>query len=90
MTDAIAGHDPKDATSLASAPTSATTQIERSISGLRIGIDRDYALQGIDPGQAASIEEALKVLAKPRRTHRRGDHAGSLGNARHVAIDLRP
>ncbi len=63
MYDAIAGHDPKDATSLASAPTSATTQIERSISGLRIGIDRDYALQGIDPGQAASIEEALKVLA---------------------------
>ncbi len=63
MYDAIAGHDPKDATSLASAPTSATAQIERSISGLRIGIDRDYALRDIDPGQAASIEEALKVLA---------------------------
>jgi amidase len=63
MYDAIAGHDPKDPTSLAIAPTSATAQIERPISGLRIGIDRDYALQGIDPGQAASIEEALKVLA---------------------------
>lgn len=63
MYDAIAGHDPQDATSLASPPTSATAQIERSIRGLRIGIDRDYALRGIDPGQAASIEEALKVLA---------------------------
>ena len=62
MYDAIAGHDPKDPTSLPSAPTSATAQIERPIKGLRIGIDRDYALQGIDPGQAASLEEALKVL----------------------------
>lgn len=63
MYDAIAGNDPKDRTSLASAPTSATAQIERPIGGLRIGIDREYALQGIDPGQAASIEEVLKVLA---------------------------
>lgn len=30
--------------------------------GLRIGIDRDYALRGIDRGQAAALEEALKVL----------------------------
>ena len=31
--------------------------------GLRIGIDRKYHLAGIDAEQAASIEEALKVLA---------------------------
>jgi amidase len=29
---------------------------------MRIGLDRDYALQGIDTGQAAAIEAALKVL----------------------------
>jgi amidase len=30
---------------------------------VRIGIDREYALAGIDRGEAASIDEALKVLA---------------------------
>ena len=63
MYDVIAGHDPKDPTSLANTVTAATARIERPIRGLRIGIDRGYALQGIDAGQAASIEEALKVLA---------------------------
>jgi amidase len=63
MYDTIAGHDPKDSTSLTTPVAGATAQLERPIKGLRIGIDREYALQGIDPGQAASIEEALEVLA---------------------------
>ena len=29
---------------------------------MRIGLDRDYALKGIDSGQAAAIEAALRVL----------------------------
>jgi amidase len=60
--DAIAGHDPRDATSLAGPVAPALPQIRQRINGLRIGIDRDYALKGIDAGQAASLEEALKVL----------------------------
>ncbi len=63
MFDAIAGHDPQDATSLTDPTPSAVAQVGQRIDGLRIGIDRDYALKGIDPGQAASIEDALKVLA---------------------------
>ena len=61
--DAIAGHDPQDSTSLTDPSESAVAQTGQGIDGLRIGIDRAYALKGIDPGQAASIEEALKVLA---------------------------
>ena len=34
----------------------------RGVEGLRIGVDREYALAGIDRGQAVSIEEALKLL----------------------------
>lgn len=61
--DAIAGNDPKDSTSLTDPSPSALAEAGKGIEGLRIGIDRDYASKDIDPGQVASIEEALKVLA---------------------------
>ena len=63
MYDAIAGHDPQDATSLADAVPSAVAELGGGVKGLRIGIDRKYHLTGIDAEQAASIEEALQVLA---------------------------
>jgi amidase len=62
MFDAIAGSDPKDATSLREAAPKALADIARGIDGLRIGIDREYALAGGDRGEAMSIEEALQVL----------------------------
>ena len=40
-------------------------QSGQGVRNLRIGVDRPYALKGIDSGQAAAIEEALKVLADP-------------------------
>jgi len=60
--DAIAGHDAKDPTSLRDPVTSAVADLSKGVDGLRIGIDRDYALTGIDRGQSAAIEDALKVL----------------------------
>jgi amidase len=60
--DAIAGHDPKDSTSLRDPVTSVVGELSKGVDGVRIGIDRDYALKGIDRGQAAALEEALKVL----------------------------
>ena len=60
--DTIAGPDPLDATSLADSPPSALAQVGQGVEGLRIGIDREYATKGIDPGAVASIEAALKVL----------------------------
>jgi amidase len=62
MHDAIAGRDPRDTTSLVRPSARAAAQIAQPITGMRIGIDREYALKGINVGQAASIEEALKVL----------------------------
>lgn len=60
--DAIAGSDPKDTTSLPQPSPSAFSDIARGIDGLCIGIDREYALDGVDRGEAMSIEEALEVL----------------------------
>jgi len=62
MFDAIAGHDSKDPTSLDAPPANALEDLSQGMSGLRIGIDRDYALKGIDSGQAAAIAAALEVL----------------------------
>jgi amidase len=62
MFDAIAGHDPGDPTSIDAPPPNAFREVGQSIRGLRIGIDRKYALEGVDKGDAAALEEALKVL----------------------------
>ena len=61
MFDAIAGRDPNDPTSL-EAPTQAFKELTTDIRGVRIGLDREYALTGTDSGQAAAIDSALQVL----------------------------
>ena len=63
MLDAIAGKDPNDPTSLDAPPPNATREVGRDIRDLKIGIDRQYALEGVDKGDAAALEQALKVLA---------------------------
>jgi amidase len=60
--DAIAGPDPKDSTSLGVPAPQTFRSLSEGIRGVRIGVDRDYALKGIDGGQAKAIDEALRVL----------------------------
>ena len=62
MFDVIAGPDPKDSTSLDVPPARAFQHLRSGLRGLRLGIDRDYALKGIDAGQARAIESALGTL----------------------------
>ena len=63
MFDAMTGHDPNDPTSLDVPPPNAARQVGRDIRGMRIGIDRRYAMEGVDRGDAAALDEALVVLA---------------------------
>jgi amidase len=63
MLEAIAGRDVRDATSLNDPVPSISTQLGKSIAGLRIGIDRAFAFTKVDPGQVASIEAALDVFS---------------------------
>lgn len=62
MLDVIAGRDPKDSTSLDTAPPRAFQHLRRGLRGLRLGIDRDYALEGIHPRRSQAIESAVRVL----------------------------
>ncbi len=59
---AIAGHDPADPTSLAAAVPDYLAGLNAPVSGLRIGIDRNYALAGVCPEVAAALEAALEAL----------------------------
>lgn len=63
MFDAIAGQDRNDSTSLDAPPANTFASLKQGIRGLRIGVDRNYALKGIDGGQAKAIEAALGVIA---------------------------
>jgi amidase len=60
--DAMAGHDPRDATSLNAPAANAAKALAGGVRGLRIGVDRDYTFRGIDSGEARVIEAALKLL----------------------------
>ncbi len=62
MFDAIAGYDPRDPTSLNEPQSNVLGQIDQGIKNVRIGLDRTYALKGIDSGQAAALENAISAL----------------------------
>jgi amidase len=64
MFDVMEGRDPHDATSIDAPPANARAALGQNIRGLRIGLDRSYALTGIDQGQAAALETALGVLTR--------------------------
>lgn len=62
MFDATAGFDPQDPTSLSEPPANVRVQMDQGVKNMRIGLHRTYALKGIDSGQAAALEGAVKVL----------------------------
>jgi amidase len=61
---AIAGHDPADPTSLQEPVPTMIERVNPGVAGLRIGFDREFATQGIDPGLVAAIDQALEILQK--------------------------
>ena len=64
LLDVIAGHDPADSTSLASAPPRATGALERGVEGLRIGLVSELAAaEGLDPQVATRTRAAAEALA---------------------------
>ncbi|MDB5669160.1 MAG: amidase [Alphaproteobacteria bacterium] len=60
--DAIAGGDPLDPTSLDAPPANAVAGLGQGVRGVHIGLDRDYALKGIDAGQAHALEAASQLM----------------------------
>jgi aspartyl-tRNA(Asn)/glutamyl-tRNA(Gln) amidotransferase subunit A len=60
----LAGHDPRDATSVASAvPDLTGAATESSLNGLRIGVPRSLIAEGVEPDVLSAVLQALDVLA---------------------------
>ena len=60
--NAIAGPDPRDATSIDSRVPDYTRSLTGSIEGLRVGIPKEYFVDGMDPGVEASIRTAIETM----------------------------
>jgi aspartyl-tRNA(Asn)/glutamyl-tRNA(Gln) amidotransferase subunit A len=62
MMQAIAGHDPLDATSINAPTPDYTAALTGDIKGLRIGVPSEYFVEGTDPGVRAVVEQAIETL----------------------------
>ncbi len=60
--NAIAGHDPRDATSVKREPIDYSASLGQDIKGLRLGVPEEYFVDGMDPGTRQAIDEAVSVL----------------------------
>lgn len=64
MFEAMAGPDPHDPTSLPDPVPSVRAELSRGIAGLRVGFDRRYATDNVDPDVATAMEDVLAELAR--------------------------
>jgi len=58
----LAGYDPKDSTSADLPVSDYVSALTGNIEGLRIGLPREYFIEGIEPEVSASIEAAVATL----------------------------
>ncbi len=56
---AMAGFDPRDSTSVDEPVPDYVAELKRGAEGLRIGLPREYFAEGLDPGVARAVEEAV-------------------------------
>jgi aspartyl-tRNA(Asn)/glutamyl-tRNA(Gln) amidotransferase subunit A len=60
--NAIAGHDPKDSTSLPQEEKDYTTVLRGDIRGLRLGVPDEYFVEGMQEGVREAVLAAIKTL----------------------------
>ncbi len=70
----IAGHDPRDSTSVDRPVPDYTTRLDQTLSGIRIGVSNDGFGEGLDDEVREAIQEAIQVMVR--------------NGARTVSIDL--
>ena len=62
MLNGLAGHDPKDPASADLPVPDFTAGLRDGVSGLRVGVLRDYFFRSLDPDVQLAVEEAVRVL----------------------------
>ncbi|MBI2412553.1 MAG: Asp-tRNA(Asn)/Glu-tRNA(Gln) amidotransferase subunit GatA [Deltaproteobacteria bacterium] len=64
MLRTLAGFDPRDSTSIDAPVPDYLSEMEKGVKGLRIGIPKEYFIEGMDAEVESSVREALKILEK--------------------------
>jgi aspartyl-tRNA(Asn)/glutamyl-tRNA(Gln) amidotransferase subunit A len=62
LLQAIAGHDPRDATSVAAPVDDYAAALDGHVHGLRAGIPREYFIEGMDPEIERAVRAAIETL----------------------------
>jgi aspartyl-tRNA(Asn)/glutamyl-tRNA(Gln) amidotransferase subunit A len=62
ITEVISGHDPRDSTSLDVPVPRYLDALTGDLRGLRLGVPKEYFVDGMEPGVAASIQTAIEKL----------------------------
>lgn len=63
LLEAIAGHDPADATSIPQPAPAISAHLGEGVAGLRVGLITELMGDGIDPDVAARVRDAAEALA---------------------------
>jgi aspartyl-tRNA(Asn)/glutamyl-tRNA(Gln) amidotransferase subunit A len=61
MLGAVAGHDPKDSTSVDKPVPDYRAALTGKVKGLRIGLPREYFIAGLDPDVQAAMDQAIET-----------------------------
>ncbi|WP_298036131.1 Asp-tRNA(Asn)/Glu-tRNA(Gln) amidotransferase subunit GatA [uncultured Desulfuromonas sp.] len=61
MLQAVAGHDPADSTSVDTPVPDYLESLREGVKGLRIGLPKEYFIEGLDPDVKAAVEGAIAV-----------------------------
>ncbi len=64
MLNVLAGYDPRESTSVQAEVPDYRQFAGRDIAGWKIGIPREYFIEGIDPEVAAAVKKAIAVIEK--------------------------
>lgn len=62
MMNALAGYDPLDPASSPRQVADFTSELDRSLKGLRIGVPKEFFFEDIDPEIESAVREAIKLL----------------------------
>jgi len=62
LMNTLAGHDPADSTSAPQPVPDYTASLNRDLKGLKIGLPREYFIEGLDPEVEKAVRSAVQVL----------------------------
>ena len=64
MLEAVAGHDPKDSTSVDTPVPNYSSSLTRGVKGLKIGLPKEYYIDGLDPDVQKAMDAAIETYRR--------------------------